>query len=153
MLQTLSFKNLFSSVAQSCPTLCDPMNRSTPGRPIHHKLVPNDLKIPPLSLLAEIGFIFSYSPISATYVSVTRRQGLSWRNKDLGESLFAWPEQNCQARWHEWFPPSALSPEEPSVLCWDHLCPIPGAAPKMPSGHVLTLSFHLCHPGTVLFSL
>ena len=28
----------FSSVAQSCPTLCDPMNRSTPGLPVHHKL-------------------------------------------------------------------------------------------------------------------
>ena len=25
----------FSSVAQSCPTLCDPMNRSTPGLPVH----------------------------------------------------------------------------------------------------------------------
>ena len=28
----------FSSVAQSCPTLYDPMNCSTPGRPVHHKL-------------------------------------------------------------------------------------------------------------------
>ena len=28
----------FSSVAQSCPTLCDPVNRSTPGLPIHHQL-------------------------------------------------------------------------------------------------------------------
>ena len=26
----------FSSVAQSCPTLCKPMNRSTPGLPVHH---------------------------------------------------------------------------------------------------------------------
>ena len=26
------------SIAQSCPTLCDPMNRSTPGLPVHHKL-------------------------------------------------------------------------------------------------------------------
>ena len=26
-----------SSVAQSCPTLCDPMNRSTPGLPVHHQ--------------------------------------------------------------------------------------------------------------------
>ena len=26
----------FSSVAQSCPTLHDPMNRSTPGLPVHH---------------------------------------------------------------------------------------------------------------------
>ena len=28
----------FSSVAQSCPTLCDPMNRSIPGLPVHHQL-------------------------------------------------------------------------------------------------------------------
>ena len=28
----------FSSVAQSCPTLCQPMNRSTPGLPVHHQL-------------------------------------------------------------------------------------------------------------------
>ena len=28
----------FSSVAQSCLTLCDPMNRSTPGFPVHHQL-------------------------------------------------------------------------------------------------------------------
>ena len=26
-----------SSVAQSCPTFCDPMNRSTPGLPVHHQ--------------------------------------------------------------------------------------------------------------------
>ena len=28
----------FSSVAQSCPTLCDPLNHSTPGLPVHHQL-------------------------------------------------------------------------------------------------------------------
>ena len=28
----------FSSVAQSCRTLCDPMNCSTPGLPVHHQL-------------------------------------------------------------------------------------------------------------------
>ena len=28
----------FSSVAQSCSTLCDPMNPSTPGLPVHHQL-------------------------------------------------------------------------------------------------------------------
>jgi len=31
-------KGSVSSVSQSCPTLCDPMNRSTPGLPVHHKL-------------------------------------------------------------------------------------------------------------------
>ena len=29
----------FSSVAQSCPALCDPMNRSMPGLPVHHQLL------------------------------------------------------------------------------------------------------------------
>ena len=29
----------FSSAAQPCPTLCDPMNRSTPGLPVHHQLL------------------------------------------------------------------------------------------------------------------
>ena len=29
----------FSSVTQSCPTLCVPMNHSMPGLPVHHKLL------------------------------------------------------------------------------------------------------------------
>ena len=29
----------FSSVAQSCPTFCDPMNQNTPGIPVHHQLL------------------------------------------------------------------------------------------------------------------
>ena len=32
------FSVQFSSVAQSCPTLCNPLNHSTPGLPVHHKL-------------------------------------------------------------------------------------------------------------------
>ena len=28
----------FSLVTQSCPALCDPMNRTTPGLPVHHQL-------------------------------------------------------------------------------------------------------------------
>ena len=28
----------FSSVAQSCPTLCDPMDCSMPGFPVHHQI-------------------------------------------------------------------------------------------------------------------
>ena len=34
-----SVSKLFSSVAQSCPTLCDPVNHSTPGLPVHHQLL------------------------------------------------------------------------------------------------------------------
>ena len=29
----------FSSVTQSCPTLCNSMNHSTPGLPVHHQLL------------------------------------------------------------------------------------------------------------------
>ena len=29
----------FSSITQSCLTLCDPMNRSTPGFPVYHQLL------------------------------------------------------------------------------------------------------------------
>ena len=29
----------FSSVTQSCPTLCDPMNHSPPSLPVHHQLL------------------------------------------------------------------------------------------------------------------
>ena len=34
----LPWQHQFSSVAQSCPTLCDPMDCSSPGLPVHHQL-------------------------------------------------------------------------------------------------------------------
>ena len=37
------------SVAESCPTLCDPMNRSMPGLPVHHQL-PSSLKLTSIEL-------------------------------------------------------------------------------------------------------
>ena len=37
-ISPLSLFSQFSSVTQSCPTLCDHMNHSTPGLPVHHQL-------------------------------------------------------------------------------------------------------------------
>ena len=37
-IYTMEYSDQIRSVAQSCPTLCDPMNRSTPGLPVHHQL-------------------------------------------------------------------------------------------------------------------
>ena len=37
--QLLLYLLQFSSVAQACPTLCDPMNHSMPGLPVHHQLL------------------------------------------------------------------------------------------------------------------
>ena len=39
MLNIISHSVQFSSVTQSCLTLCDPMNRSMPGLPVHHPLL------------------------------------------------------------------------------------------------------------------
>ena len=38
-IYTMEYSLQFSSVAQSCPTLFDPMNHSTPGLPVHHQLL------------------------------------------------------------------------------------------------------------------
>ena len=38
-LSISSYSVQFSSVAQSCLTLCDPMNRSMSGLPVHHQLL------------------------------------------------------------------------------------------------------------------
>jgi len=35
LIQTYDLALQFSSVAQSCPTLCDPMNCNTPGLPVN----------------------------------------------------------------------------------------------------------------------
>ena len=37
-IYTMEYSVQFSSVAQLCLTLCDPMNHSTPGLPVHHQL-------------------------------------------------------------------------------------------------------------------
>ena len=39
ILSSVKEKLHFSSVTQSCPTLCDPMDCSTPGLPVHHQLL------------------------------------------------------------------------------------------------------------------
>ena len=39
LVKAMVFPVQFGSVAQSCPTLCDPMNCSTQGLPVHHQLL------------------------------------------------------------------------------------------------------------------
>ena len=38
-LYKLQIQEIFSSVTQSCPTLCDPMDYTMPGFPVHHQLL------------------------------------------------------------------------------------------------------------------
>ena len=37
-MEEVPFSDQIRSVIQLCPTLCDPMNCSTPGLPVHHQL-------------------------------------------------------------------------------------------------------------------
>ena len=39
LLSSFTYSVQFSLVAQLCPNLCDPMNHSTPGFPVHHQLL------------------------------------------------------------------------------------------------------------------
>jgi len=62
ILFRMSFQ--FSSVTQSYPTLCDPMNRSMPGLPVHHQfpVYPNSC---PLSRLCHLTISSSVVPFSS----------------------------------------------------------------------------------------
>ena len=75
----------FSSVAQSCPTLCDPMNRSTPGLPVHHQL-PEFIQTHPLSR-------WCHSAISSSVVLLLRPIPPSIRVFSNESTLrMRWPE-------------------------------------------------------------
>ena len=54
----------FSSVAQSCLTLCNPMNRSTPGFPVHHQLP----ELAQTHVHRVSGFIQPVHPLSSVWI-------------------------------------------------------------------------------------
>ena len=65
----------FSSVAQSCLTLCDPMDCSTPGLPVHHQL-PELTHIHVLWWWCNPTISFSVVPFSSCPQSFSRHQSL-----------------------------------------------------------------------------
>ena len=101
MWQLEIFKlHLFSSVAQSHPTLCDPMDCSTPGLPIYHQL-PEFTQIH----VHQVGDVIQPShPLlspSPPALNLSQHQGLfQWVSslhqvaKVLGASASAWVLQN-----------------------------------------------------------
>ena len=52
----------FSSVIQSCPILCNPMNRSTPGLPVHHQL-PRLPKLMSIESVMPSNHLILYGPL------------------------------------------------------------------------------------------
>ena len=80
----------FSSVTQSCPTLCNPMNRSMPGLPVHHKFhhdgVHSDSH--PLSRWCHPAISSSVIPFSPCPQSLP-----AWESFPISQ-LFAWGGQS-----------------------------------------------------------
>ena len=73
----------YSSVAQSCPTLCDPMNRSTPGLPVHHQL-------PELPRLTSIESVMPFSHLILCHPLLLLPQSLPASESLPMSQLFAW---------------------------------------------------------------
>ena len=101
-----------SSVAQSCPTLCDPMNRSTPGLPVHHQL-PEFTHSCPSSRWCHPAISSSVIPFSSCPQSLPASgsfpmsQHFSWGGQSIGVSASAlFPPKNNQdwspLRWTGW---------------------------------------------------
>ena len=66
----------FSSVAQSCPTLCDPMNHTTPGLSVHHQL--NEHEFEQASGVGNgQGSLLCFSPWGRKQLDTTKRHKLN----------------------------------------------------------------------------
>ena len=101
----LPFRSVqFSSVTQSCPTLCDPMNSCMPGLPVHHQL--------PESTQTHVHWVgdaiqpsYLLSSPSPSALSLSQHQGLfQWIS-----SLHQVAEFQLQHQSFQWTPRSAFS--------------------------------------------
>ena len=96
----------FSSVAQSCPTLSDFMNRSTPGLPVHHHL-PEFTQTCPSSRWCHLAILSSVVPFSSYPQSLPASESFPmsqlfiWGGQSTGVSALAsFLPKNTQ----DWFP-------------------------------------------------
>jgi len=96
----------FSSVTQSCPTLCDPMNHSTPGLPVHHQL-PDITQTRPSSRWCHPAISSSVVPFSSCPQSLPASESFpinqlfTWGGGSIGVlALASFLPMNTQ----DWFP-------------------------------------------------
>ena len=104
-LAALQFQ--FSSVAQSCPTLCDPMNRSSPGLPVYHQL-PESTQTHVHCVGDAIQPSHPLSSPSPPALNLSQHQGLfKWVNSShqVAKVLEFQPQhQTFQLNIQDWFP-------------------------------------------------
>ena len=89
----------FSIVAQSCLTLCDPMNRSTPGLPVHHQLPEFTQTQRPSSQWCHPAISSSVVPFSSCPQSLPASESFPV------SQLFAWGGQSTGVSASASFPP------------------------------------------------
>ena len=97
----------FSSVAQSCPTLCDPRNRSTPGLPVHHQL-PEFTDSRPSSQWSHPAISSSVVPFSSCPQSLPASESFPM------SQLFAWGGQSTRVSASASLPPKKSQGWSPS---------------------------------------
>ena len=87
----------FSSVAQSCLTLCDPMNRSTPGLPVHHQILEfTETHVHQVSDVIQLSH--PLSTLSPPALSLSQHQGLfKWVGSFQMNRFFASGSQSIGA--------------------------------------------------------
>ena len=97
----------FSSVAQLCPTLCDPMNHSTPGLPVHHHL-PKFTQLTSIQLVMPSSLGSSSFSILSFCLFICSRGSQGKNTEVVCHSLLQWTTF-CQT-----------SPPWPARLGWPH---------------------------------
>ena len=106
---TITFSVQFSSVTQLCPTLCDPMNHSTPGRPVQHQFLK-------FTKLMSIESVMS-STISPSFVPFSPcPQSFPASGTFPVSQLFAWGGQNIGVSASASVPP--MNTQDWSPLGW-----------------------------------
>ena len=115
----------FSSVTQSCPTLCDPMNCSVPGLPVHHQL-PESTQTHVRWVSDAIQPSHPLSSPSPPALNLSQHQGLfQWVNSwhqvakvlefQLQHQSFQWtPRTGSPLGWTGWISCSPRDSEESS---------------------------------------
>ena len=87
-IYTMEYSVQFSSVAQSCPTLCDPMNCSTPGLGVHSDSRPLSQWCHPAISSSVIPFSSCLQSLLASE-SFPMSQHFAWGGQSIGVSSLA----------------------------------------------------------------
>ena len=148
------FHSVFSSVAQSCPTLCDPMDGSMQGFPVHHQ-VPELAQTHVRRVGDAIQPSHPVSPPSPPAFSLSQHPGLfQWVNSLQNFLSGLWSVQSVQSLSHVWLfvtPWTAARQASLSITNSWSLLKLMSIESVMPSSHLILFSIPPPSPPT--FSL